>query len=98
MNMGHHVLPSARRGNGELDRYIRSEYGERDACWFRSGAANGQCLRLPGENVLMGGTTKSMKGPSASEQQARCCPVMSSLADSGLFDGQSARGELAGKQ
>ena len=51
MNMGHHALPAVRRNDESLVRYVRSEYGEMDACWLTSSAAKGSCLRLPGESV-----------------------------------------------
>lgn len=97
MNMGHHVLPTARRIDGEANRYVRSEYGEKESHWFTLSALTGARLRLPGGETPTRGVRAVGTAASESGQTARCCPVMSALSESRLMNG-AARGEPSGKQ
>ena len=98
MNMGHHALPSVRRLNDEVIRYVRTEYGERDASWLSSTAVRDSCLRLPGETGSMTGTGLIKSSAMTREQSAHCCPVISTLSDEQLLNRLSPRGELAGER
>lgn len=84
MNMGHHVLPSARRTDSEVTRYVRSEYREKDPCWFPLSCAEGRSLARS-------------ERPSTAATAARCCPVMGALSEARLTKGLAPRGELAGE-
>ena len=98
MNTGHHVLPSARRLHDEVVRYVRTEYGERDASWLSSAAVRDSCLRLPGGTGSMTGTGLIKSSAMPREQSAHCGPVISTLSDERLLNGLSPRGEFAGER
>jgi hypothetical protein len=79
-------------------RYVRVEYGERDASWLSSTAVRDSCLRLPGEAGPTTGTGLAKSSAMACEQSAHCCPVISTLSDEHLLNRLSPRGELAGER
>jgi hypothetical protein len=98
MNMVHRALPSVRRLDDEAVRYVRTEYGERDASWLSSTAVRDSCLRLPGETGSMTGTGLIKSSAMTRGQPSHCCPVISTLSDEHLLNGFSPRGELAGER
>ncbi|MEW5748037.1 MAG: hypothetical protein AB1793_04530 [Candidatus Thermoplasmatota archaeon] len=96
MSLGHHVLPSARRVDAEVRRYVRSEYGERDPCWFSSACAGGPPKGWAAERAAAGAVAPlAMRGDNARAE--RCCPVLNALGDNRLTKGLASRGGVAGE-
>lgn len=97
MNMGHHVLPSARKADPELKRYVRSEYREGDPCWFSLSCMGGGGQELA-QRVQPEAPRPQELGGGRAGTAARCCPVMGALSGGQLTKGLAPRGELTGER
>ncbi len=93
MNMGHHVLPSARRVRPELDRYVRTEYRETDSCWLTSSTGGCAGVRRIGGEVKPGAPALDA---AVVTSKVRCCPVTGAIPGSGPVNKLSRRGGPTG--
>lgn len=96
MILGHHSLPSTRRVDTEVGRYVRSEYGEKDPCWFSSACAEGPLKGWAAERAATSpAASLAIRGDRAHAE--RCCPVLNALGDNRLTKGLASRGGIAGE-
>lgn len=96
MSLRLHALPSARREDDELRRYVRSEYGERDSCWFQSSCAKGSLKHWTAESGARAPAAPII-GRTGHARAERCCPVLGAIDENRLTKGLASRGGIAGE-
>lgn len=95
MILGHHALPTARKTDGEVDRYVLSEYGEKGSGWFSISCSSKRNAWTTARTVA----TTAASAPVCKDMARadRCCPVLKAISQNAPSKGMTSRGGIAGE-